>query len=371
MSVPVALLKCESYEQGEIDRQLSRLTELTDFPDVKGKRVLLKPNLLSGSTPDRAVTTHPEVLRGAIKLMQNQGAASVVVGDSPGVGSPLAAARKAGLYQVCEECGAEWVVFDETEPYNCEEALLHNQFMLTKEVSRAEIIVSLPKMKTHGLLYFTGAMKNLFGLIPGLNKSGFHMRYPDKKDFAQLVADLNLTVRADYAIMDGIVAMEGRGPGNGTPRPMNLLLGSADLLALDIAASGLIGYDGPRLPLHEALLKSSLWINNPEQIEYRGEPWEEFRCEDFQRIPTIPDYVGMVPPLLRPLLKNLIVPRPFFRHKSCVLCGKCLEICSPKALSFKGEGKARKVAIDYDKCIRCYCCDEVCPVGAIHLKRRF
>ena len=242
---------------------------------------------------------------------------------------------------------------------------------MTSEVSRADLIISLPKMKTHGLMYFTGAMKNLFGLIPGLGKSGYHMRYPDKGDFARLIADLNLAVKADYAIMDGIVAMEGRGPGNGTPRAMNVLLASADLLALDITASELIGYDGPSLPIHEAMLESPLWIDSPDRIELTGDDRDSLVCPHFKKIHRIPDYVGMVPVSLRPLLKNLIVPRPFFRHGRCVKCGKCLEICPPQALSFSGEGKSRQVSIDYGKCIRCYCCDEVCPVGAIKLRRRF
>ncbi len=371
MSQSVALLGCEGYNRERIAEQLSRLPSLTDFPDVKGKSVLLKPNLLSGSSPEKAVTTHPELLRGVINLVKELGASSVLVGDSPGVGSPAAAAKKAGLWQVCEETGAEWVLFDKTETAGSDDAVLHRQFQLTREVSRADLIFSLPKLKTHGLMYFTGAMKNLFGLIPGLGKSGFHMRYPEKEDFARLIADLNLTVKADYAIMDGIIAMEGRGPGNGTPRAMNVILGSADLLALDITASELIGYDGPSLPIHAVMLKSPLWINSPDEIELTGEERDSFVCSDFKRIPLIPQYVGMVPPSLRPLLKNLIVPRPFFRHRNCIRCGKCLEICPAQALSFTGEGKKKRVTIDYGKCIRCYCCDEVCPVGAIKLKKRF
>ncbi|MBN2626971.1 MAG: DUF362 domain-containing protein, partial [Spirochaetales bacterium] len=259
----------------------------------------------------------------------------------------------------------------ETYSAGGEENGLHRQFQLTREVSQADVIISLPKLKTHGLMFFTGAMKNLFGLIPGLGKSGYHMRYPDKNDFARLLADLNQTVKADYAVMDGIMAMEGRGPGNGTPRPMNIILGSADLLALDITASDLIGYDGPALPLHRTMLESPLWINSPDQIALTGDAREKFLCPDFKRIEEIPEYVGMVPPFLRSFLKNLIVPRPFFDHKACIRCGKCLEICPPDALSFHGEGQGKKVSVDYGKCIRCYCCDEVCPVAAIHLKRRF
>jgi len=371
VSAPVALLRCGSYDRGTILEQLRRLPELTRFPDVRGKRVLLKPNLLSGSAPEKAVTTHPEILRGVILLLKERGAGEIVAGDSPGVGSALAAARKAGLLAVCEETGTEWVDFAETLSAGGEGNRLHRQFQITAEVSRADVIISLPKLKTHGLMYFTGAMKNLFGLIPGLNKSGFHMRYPDRMDFARLLGDLNLTVRADYAVMDGIVAMEGHGPGNGTPRPMNLILGSDDLLALDITASGLIGYDGPALPLHRVMLESPLWIDSPARIVLTGDDRDSFSCPDFQRLREIPDYVGMVPPFLRPLMKNLIVPRPFFNHKKCIRCGKCVDICPPDALSFTGEGKGKRVAVDYGKCIRCYCCDEVCPVAAIGLKRRF
>jgi uncharacterized protein (DUF362 family)/Pyruvate/2-oxoacid:ferredoxin oxidoreductase delta subunit len=367
----VALLECRKYDKKEIEIQLNRLRDLTDFPEIKGKRVLLKPNLLLAVAPDRAATTHPELLRGVIRLIQSMEPESVMVGDSPGVGSTQTAAKVSGLYQVCQETGVHWINFYETAPFTSKDSLLHKQFFLAKEVKEADVIISLPKLKTHGLMYFTGALKNLFGLLPGLDKAGFHMRYHRPDDFARMVVDLNLTVKAQYAIMDGIIAMEGRGPGNGTPRTMNVILGSSDLLALDIEAANLIGYKGATLPIHKIALESPRWINSEEEIELTGDSKEKFICPHFKRISQAREHAGLVPPWLQPLLKGWIVPRPVFKHSTCIRCGKCLEICPANALTFKSQGEGKKVAIDYEKCIRCYCCDEICPVGAIHLKRRF
>lgn len=368
----VALLSCSGYVKERIDRELSRLPVLSDFPDMRDKTVLLKPNLLSATAPERAATTHPAFLRGVIDLVKSQNPARIWVGDSPGIGPAKGAARAAGLLHVCEETGVEWINFSSTSPFEASgRGVVHRQFYLAREASEAEVIISLPKLKTHGLMYFTGAMKNLFGLLPGLDKAGFHMRYPDPLDFARMIVDLNRAVKADYAIMDGILAMEGRGPGNGDPRELNIILASSDLLALDITAADIIGYDGPSLPIHSLALNSPLGVNSPGEIEITGEPKENHLCRDFKRIKVPKNHTGLVHEKWQPFLKSLLVPRPVFNRRTCITCGKCLAICPPQALEFTGKGKGKRVTVNYDLCIRCYCCDEICPVGAVSLRRRF
>ena len=230
----VAIKRCEKYSPDLLEKAIESITDNTDFPDVKGKSVLLKPNILSGSLPEKAVTTHPEVVRAVIRLLFKKGASRIMTGDSPGIGSADAAGRKCGIKKVVEEEGAEWVVFNESYLLKNPDGKKQKQFYPALQLSQADILISLPKMKTHEMMYYTGAIKNLFGLIPGLKKSRFHFNFPEKEDFAAMIVDLLSTVKPSYAIMDGIVAMEGPGPGSGYPKSLGLLAGSSNLLALDL-----------------------------------------------------------------------------------------------------------------------------------------
>lgn len=369
VSRKVSIKKCSSYEIETLYRSMEEAAELTDFPDVQGKILLLKPNLLSGSAPEKAVTTHPVFLQAAIRLFRSRGAGEIRVGDSCAVGDSRQAAEKAGFLAVCESEGVSWVDFSKTELLKNPEGVIHKQFYPAKAVQECDLIVSLPKMKTHAMMYFTGAMKNLFGVFPGLNKAQFHFRLPEKNRFAEMIVDLNQALKPAYALMDGIVAMEGHGPGNGDPRQVGLILASQNLLALDITASRIAGYQPLELPIHKAALARGIWLNFEEEIELSGEPLEVIH--NFKRIQVLKD-TGMgkeiLPDGLYRFFTNIMVPRPHFIHRRCILCGKCVKICPPEALEIRGK-KNKKVRIDYDKCIRCYCCDEVCPEKAIRISR--
>lgn len=368
MDKRVALLHCDAYEVDALLEQIRRAAECTDFPLVSGKRVLLKPNLLSGSDPAKAITTHPEFLRAAIRLFREKGAEEIQVGDSCAVGNSRNAAEKAGMLAVCKEEGARWVDFVDTAPLNHPQGKVQKQFYTAEAIQHADLIVSLPKMKTHAMMYYTGAMKNLFGLFPGLAKAQFHFRFPDKERFAGMIVDLNLALKPAYALMDGILAMEGAGPGNGDPRHMGLLLASSNLLALDIICSRIMGYPAEELPIHKEALSRGHWLNSSDEIELQGEELQIHK--DYKRIHVLKD-TGMirnlVPKGVYKFITDLMVPRPHFKHRTCILCGKCVKICPADALEIRG--KKKKVHIDYDPCIRCYCCDEVCPVAAIRVSR--
>jgi len=239
-------------------------------------------------------------------------------------------------------------------------------------VLERDVIISLPKLKTHEMMYFTGAMKNLFGTIPGLNKSRFHFNFPEKEDFASMIVDLNGALKADYAVMDAIVAMEGPGPGSGYPKHLGFIAASPNLLALDVACASIIGYNPQEIPILNAALGRKIWLERFDQIEYPVEQPDSVKPELFKKVRVLKDtgfIKKMLPDHLYKLVKNLYVPRPFFSKARCIACGKCVEICPPDAILIEKKGKKKTASVDYEKCIRCYCCHEVCPVEAIRISR--
>ena len=239
--------------------------------------------------------------------------------------------------------------------------------MLADILPQVDAVVSLPKMKTHELMYYTGAMKNLFGLVPGLSKSAFHLRFPDRDNFAQMIVDLNLAAKPGFALMDAIVGMEGPGPGSGAPRQVGLLLASSNVLALDVAASTIMGYKPMDIPILRKAVECGYWLKNTDDITYPFLDAKELIIRDYKLIRKLKDnsvFRQYMPDFMFRLLKNLTIKKPIFTKK-CVLCRECIRICPAKALTLKD----RRIIPDYRKCIRCYCCHEICSKHAIDLRR--
>jgi len=392
MKSPVSIVRCASYEAAALDRALARAAELAPLPELRGASVLVKPNILIATDPDRAVTTHPEFLRAFIRLLRSRGASRVMAGDSPGWQPQDLTGRRTGLKDAAESEGAEWADFSEGSEREFPEGRRIKRCTLAAALDRADLLVSLPKLKTHGLVRYTGAIKNLFGLVPGLGKSAYHLRFPELGDFGSMLVDIALAARPAYAMMDAVVAMEGHGPSNGHPVRLGLVLGSPDLLALDWTAASIIGYDPRDIGyLLDAMSRAGAsanagasapahpWVGESAGIEVRGESVEAVRPASFElvrgSIRGADIFASKLPPMLHRAVKNLSSPRPYFHHRACLRCGACVRICPPRALTLESPGRGRepakpRIAIDRSACIRCYCCDEVCPTGAIHLRRR-
>lgn len=366
----VALTQCPDYRLEAVEAALATACNLAGFPELNGKTVLLKPNILNASDPERCATTHPIVLQAAIRYLKGRGAGRILVGDSPGWQAQDMAGSKTGLLQASEAEGAHWCDFSQDQAYEVAEGRLVRRFQLTRALAQADFVVSLPKLKTHGLMYFTGAVKNLFGLIPGFQKSAFHMRFPDRTDFAVMLNDLSLAAKADFAIMDGIIGMQGQGPNSGTPCPVGAVLASPSLHALDWVAADLIGYDPADIPYLALARDDRRYGFDPAAIELAGTDPNTVRPRHFELVKVLHEndiIRAHVPQWLHVVLKNLLVPRPVFKEKACIHCAACVKICPAKALAFV-DGK-KTPDINYQTCIRCYCCDEVCPVKAIDLKK--
>jgi uncharacterized protein (DUF362 family)/Pyruvate/2-oxoacid:ferredoxin oxidoreductase delta subunit len=369
-SVPpqVALIRCEGYDEGAVYQAVGCGLALLGGPERfarPGESILLKPNLLVASPPERHVTTHPAVFRAVALHLQAAGA-RLSFGDSPGFGWLKGVAWRAGLLRVAEELGIALADFSSGQMVSFEEGKLIKQFVIAGGALAADGMVSLPKFKTHGLTRLTGAVKNQLGCIPGLLKGEFHARMPDLDRFCQVLVDLNRLLRPRLYVMDGIVAMEGRGPRNGSPRPMSALLLSSDPVALDATACRM-------MDLNPALVPTNTWgerwgLGRAQPVEILGDPLESFITPDFQ--------VNRRPPSTRgrrgrfsSFMQGWVIPRPVMWSPNCTRCGTCVKVCpvTPKAITFQ-NGRTAPPSYDYGLCIRCYCCQEMCPEDAIRIQ---
>jgi len=373
MTTTVALQKCSGYDFDTVYEAVQQLLELVPPPDVRGKTVLLKPNILSPKKPECAVCTHPVVVGAVVKAFAGLGASRVIVGESPAVGSSIAAAKATGMYEEVIHNGGEWADFGAAQiNVDCTQGKLVKSFMFAAQFAQADVVVSLAKLKTHQLMSYTGAMKNLFGLMVGLKKAQTHYRFPSKKEFGMFLVDLNIAAHATYSIMDAVVGMEGRGgPGNGDPVHLGFLAASDNIAALDWECSSIVGYNPHDIVYLEDALQRGIWFKSPEQIQTAGGAVEDVKPASFKIVKdAVPVLREMLPSWLDTAAKAVFSRHPVFTGKSCVHCGRCIEICPVHILSFAADKKNEKhvVVSDRSKCLHCYCCHEICPANAVSLR---
>ncbi len=366
----VALVRCESYDYEQVHKAVERGLDLIggilSFVG-EGENILLKPNLLVGEVPDRCVTTNPSVFEAVAQALIKAGV-TLSYGDSPAVGSTVKASKKAGCAQVADRLNVALADFKNGAEVFFDRGVQNKKFFVARAILDNDGVISIPKLKTHGLEKFTGAIKNQFGCIPGVLKGEFHVKLPDAEDFAKMLVDLNTFVQPRLYIMDGICAMEGNGPRGGTPKKMNVLLFSSDPVALDATACRLIDLNPEYVPTVKYGMEAGAGTFLKEEIEIVGDDFDSFVARDFEvdRTPLKP----YQPNLLVGFLNRRIVPIPFIVEKKCIKCGVCIAMCpaKPKALGFAGDDKSDPPVYNHDHCIRCFCCQEICPESAIQLK---
>jgi uncharacterized protein (DUF362 family)/NAD-dependent dihydropyrimidine dehydrogenase PreA subunit len=368
MSYHVSIEKCGSYDDHEVRKAVKAcLAPLGGLESVvsDGDCVLVKLNLLSAKAPEAAVTTHPAIVRATVELVQELGA-TPVLGDSPGGGSTAASYKalleKTGIQDVVDNTGCELVRFDEAKrEVAATNAKTFKKLMLANAITEADVIIGLPKLKTHNLTYYTGAVKLLYGYVPGLFKTEYHLHTAnDINLFADLLLDIYETYPPALTLMDAIVGMEGAGPSNGKPRKIGLILSSKSCTALDYVAVTIAGFDPMSVPTVRLAQERGIGPARLEDVRIYGERVRPLIIEDFEK--TLTAMLSRTPPFLINTLRRFIAVKPIINVTNCKRCGECYRACPPNAIAFK---KAQGPDIDYNKCIRCYCCQELCPEGAI------
>jgi uncharacterized protein (DUF362 family)/Pyruvate/2-oxoacid:ferredoxin oxidoreductase delta subunit len=361
ISSDTALIRCADYDSGNVQRAVGQAVDLLGgmHAFVKpGDRVLLKPNLLKARPPEAAVTTHPEVVRAVIRLVQTAGGIAMI-GDSPGMGDLKKVAEKSGILDVVREEGAELAEFDEAVQVKNNGRFQH--FEVSKQAYDADVIVNLPKLKTHGMTTLTGAVKNLFGCIPGKRKVQWHFNTGVNHElFMRMLLELYLLLEPRLTIMDAVIGMEGNGPGSGNPRLIGAVLAGRDAVAIDAVSAKLVGVSPDRLPLIRAAEALDIGETKLDLIAVLGNAIESMAVNKF-RLPAQEHLEWKLPEWARRSLKNAFTTKPVIDHTQCISCGVCQGHCPQGAI----EVRSKKLVIDYRNCIRCFCCQEFCPQGAI------
>jgi uncharacterized protein (DUF362 family)/Pyruvate/2-oxoacid:ferredoxin oxidoreductase delta subunit len=366
MNNKIAVRKCKEYELNEVLDLISEIYKLTDGPDVKGKRVLVKPNILTDDDPAKCISTHPVVVEAMIRFLQS-GGATVFVGDSPAVHLQKFKGEKSGIYKVCEKTGASWVDFLENPD---EVNLRKGKVRIASIINQVDLIISLPKFKNHELVYFTGAIKNTLGLVPGFSKAKQHALHQDRSRFGEFLVDLNEAVTPHYFLMDGIMGMEGPGPGRGLPVEIGLLLGSTNPLIMDLTASRVAGYEPMLIPTSRTAFFRKTWLKSEDDIIYDGPELSTIIKNGFKKIPvSTTNNIALKFVMKRVKFLKKLERRPVFIHENCTGCQKCVNICPVQAILPLPSKKTHIVLTD-NKCIRCFCCSEVCTDNAVVIRRK-
>lgn len=372
MSDIVSVRKAEDYEEGlseAVDKVINDLGGIKRFIK-KGDKVALKPNLLVFSSPSKAIVTHPLFTFEIFKKVLDAGGEPFVI-DSPGSGIPFSKPSLRSLYRLT----GYWDVFKEyrdslnvdtsKETVEIKNGLIINKVNILKPLVDADLIINLPKFKTHTLTILSGAVKNMYGSVPGMEKTSYHSRFRDVYDFSKAILDVWKSTNPHLTIMDGIVSLEGDGPAmRGIPRKTKIVIGSKNPMAIDLAITKMIGLTYNDIPYLKVAIENNL---SDGQYELIGD------------IPVIKDFILprtyhgkiSIDPIslynffVFPVFSRFLVEKPKVLKSKCIRCRVCERSCPETAITMN----EKSAQIDYNKCIKCYCCHEQCPEGAIDLKR--
>ena len=371
----VSLRSCNSYKYEEVKSQVDKL--INDLGGLekyikRDSKVFIKLNLVIKKKPDEVATTHPMVLKVIAEKLLELGC-KVIVGDSPG--GPYTKSSLKGVYktcgieEVCEELGIE-LNYDtsEVKVENLNGKILKYMTVI-KPIVDADHVINICKLKTHAMATFTGGVKNLFGVIPGVSKAEYHFKMPEVVDFTEALVDICSYVSPSLTIMDGVIGMEGEGPTAGVPRKIGVLLGSESPYAIDVVACNIINLDPNKVPTIQRCVEREFIEKDFSDVCVLGERLEDKVIKNFKISSnrSISFLRGIVPKSVEIFVNKKIAGKPVINYKECVKCGECSRVCPPKVISMENKGPV----INLDHCIRCFCCHELCPKKAVDLKRPF
>ena len=329
--------------------------------------VLLKPNLLGPYPPERAVTTHPAVVEAVIIILQTMGK-EVWLGDSPGGSLPVNLTwKKTGMEELCHNYHVKLINFNTEGVVN--QSIENREYNIAQAFHQADAVIDLAKYKTHSLMYYTGCIKNLYGLIPGLKKSDYHSKYPTQTDFSQVICDIYRLSRKQIVlnILDGIVGMEGEGPSAGETRNFGIIMASESGAALDTQAAAMMGFKAEQISyISQCLTEEGISEN---EIDSDAQ-WKDFTFKNvkIKRLSPLIKIIQHSPKFLQEIFRNTFNYYPDFNSK-CRLCGVCRDSCPVQAITITPDKPTPE--IDYEKCIKCMCCNELCPYQAVYIHKSF
>ncbi|NSW92380.1 MAG: DUF362 domain-containing protein [Firmicutes bacterium] len=374
----VVVERCPDYNDDNVLKVLRKVFESLGGVNkyIKpGMKVVLKPNLVKKKRPEDAATTHPSVVKAVAKLVREVGGIVTIV-ESPGGLFTISSLR--GIYSFC---GIEKAALEvgANLNYNLSETVVENpdgkylkRVTIVKALADADLIINLPKLKTHGQMVYTGAVKNMFGAVPGELKAEYHLRMSQYDEFANALIDIYLSVKPVLNIMDAVVGMDGAGPTAGNPKQIGLIIAGEDGFEVDFTALKLINANPLDIPVINQAVKRRLCPDSFENIEIccegldSFEDLDSFKVENFH-MPQL-DTLKTIMYYDRGIMKffiNWLKPRPVFQHEKCIGCTECKRVCPAGVISMKNH----KPEVDLKGCIRCFCCQELCPEKAVYIKR--
>ena len=359
----VSAVKCDSYSIDQLRKAVKlAVAEAGGWPKKikKNSSILLKPNLLTARPPKDAVTTHPEFVRAVILELKDLGVGKIALADSPaGNYSWDKLWTETGMKAVAEEEGVKLIPVEEIKRINASNGVT---VPVMKEMDDFDLIISLPKLKTHILTKVTAAVKNSYGLIPGSAKSMFHGHYQSPKQMGLFIADIFDLIKPDFVIMDAVICMQGLGPANGSPFELGVVFAGNDAVAVDACACGVYNYKPEDIPLLVKAAENGFGIADLNMISKNGNAWDIVKDKRPKRSNS--DFLHAIPEKLFHALTLFLTFRPHINQKKCVKCGVCKKVCSQDAIIIKNG----KFIVQPSKCILCMCCMESCASHAINLK---
>lgn len=360
----VAVVRCKTYDVEAVKPALEEALNAVNGLDfvMPGMKIIIKPNLVSFKKPDAAATTHPALLEALVEMLLSRGA-DVTIGDSPGGPHSLPLLNRVyaatGMDRV-EKLGAKLNRNMNEKTVDFPEGKVLKNFTYTQYLDEADAIIDFCKLKSHGMLGMSAAVKNLFGTIPGLKKPEVHYKFQNDAEFADMLVDLNEYFKPRLAICDAVVGMEGNGPTAGTPRQIGAIIASKSTYYADVVGAELIGMNIDGLPTLQAAYERGFAPASSKNLRVYGDI-RALTVDDFKAPPVRGLSFMRKGNVLHFISKAALEHKPTLKKRLCVGCGECARMCPAKAIKMKNK----KTHINREKCIRCFCCQEFCPRAAM------